>query len=378
MNPVPLYTISNLVNLYEYEEPVLFISKVGFLQAIFLKIDEQADLGEFLSCYIDDEHVLALKEGRISIRGVFETQKNIHIVKIDHSMKVLEEEPISISILEEHQLPERNVGLLPRFGFCPDVMEEKDSLLTVYFSGGQLNRDAIPYSTLMGLLSGVQSLAKNAILPPSLRGLRNSTLDFLVGDPALGSLMISIKRPTFKLGSLRKSEERKDITANDVNFGVRNNKDIFFESVEDLFSAEHQTVDSDIELYSNLKSILPDAEGSFSNVTLSTSVNGISKRINIDVGNASRVSAKFEDQSGLNVNRTGTIVEINASSGTLLLKSLLGVVTTCKFPKPLYENLTLEPDFKIGSKLDLRGDVYERARRDYMNVDRVIRLLPRP
>lgn len=377
MSVQPLYSLTSITDLYNYEEPVLFLSKVGFLQAIFLKIGQDEEVGLFLSCYIDEPHVDALLDGRVSIRGVFEAQKNIFLVHIDEDLNVISEQPSSIDEILESRLPRANVGLLPRFGVCPDVIEEKDSLLTVYFNGGVLRRDSIPYSTLMELLSAVRSMAKNVIVPPQLRGLKSSTFDFLVGDPALGSLMISIKKPTVSLGALRKNEERKNITFQDVYAGVSYSKDMFFENVEELFSEDHKKAEEDTELYSNIRSILPGDESAFSNVTLSTNVNGQTKRISIDKRSADRIRDRYEERAGVNVVRAGTIIEINAASQTILLKSFLNVITTCYFPKENYDIVAPDANFKIGSSMVLQGDVTERPRRDYMVVARVVQLLPK-
>ncbi|WP_144224191.1 hypothetical protein [Mesorhizobium amorphae] len=192
----PLYKLSDIEHLYSFDEPVLFIARVGFLPAIFLKLQDIGERGEFISCYIQEEYIDGLKDGRISIRGVFEAQKDAHIVECDEYLNVYAEKCLLRSEIPESMLPRPNTGLYLRHGECPDVLQEKDALLSIYFRGVELNREHILYSTLMSLLSSVQSLARNVIAPPELRGLRHSTFDFLVGDPALGSLMISIKKPT--------------------------------------------------------------------------------------------------------------------------------------------------------------------------------------
>jgi hypothetical protein len=369
----PLYSIEIIETLYEFDEPILFVARVGFLKSLFLKIHETDSTNDYMSCYIDDEYIAALRDGRISIRGAFDSQKERYIVNADHLLNVTSEAKIGANDIGEEHLPKPGVGILPRLGDCPDVLQVKDALVSIYFQGAGLKRESIHYSTLMNLLYGVQNLVKNVIAPPELRGLRNSTFDFLVGDPALGSLMISVKEPTANLGKLRQSPERRDLTMDDVRTGVDRNKDEFFAGMEEMLS-QNSLNDASEDIYEGVQHLLPSADTVFSNVTFSTQKGGVLRRISISRERADAVRKAHARANHADSRRTGTIVEINASSRTLLLRSRTGATTTCAFDKGSFDRLRKDPSFKIGSRLQVGGDLFQRVRRDYLNVDQVFLL----
>lgn len=366
----PLYKISVDEKLYVFDEPMLFVAKIGFLKSLFLRTDETAKEFHFLSCYINDALLDGLREGRISIRGVFETQKDAYLVISDFEYGVLSEDHVKVPNLDEGLLPSRGVGLFPRFGECPDVLQEKDALVSVYFQGAGLARDKIEYSTLMGLLTNVQSFVKNVIAPPEFRNLRNSTFDFYVGDPALGSLMIAVKEPTANMGVLRRSRERRDLTIDQVRAGVSRQKDEFFEGMEDIMVGGRRRSAAAEEVFENLEFILPSEYTPYSNVTFSTQAGESFKRISISRERANNLRDERADGQGEFRTRTGTVVEINAASRTLLLRRGQ-TVTTCAFSRELFDELRNTPGFEIGARLQVTGEHWERVRRDYMNVDRI-------
>jgi hypothetical protein len=370
------YKIEIIKTLYHFDEPMLFVGKVGLLSALFLKTDEFDEGSEYVSCYIDKDVIEALQDGRISIRGAFEAQKELFLVKADFSYGVFEEKLVSKDELDStRRLPKPGVGILPRLGECPDVLQEKDAILSVYFKGDQLGRESIRYSTLMSMLWSVQQFARNVIAPPQLRGLRSSTFDFTVGDPALGSLMISIKEPQFNLSKLRQSSSRRSITRDELRDGVQRHTDLLFSEIEGLIERPGTTSASPSDdTYEGLKALLPTDVTPYQSVTFSAHAIDGFRRISINQEKAEAVRAVHEKGLNTTAEKVGRIIEINASSNTILLRSSLGRVTTCAFPHEMFRNLREDANFKIGSEMALYGDFFERTRRDYLFV-RAVRLL---
>lgn len=361
--------------LYRFDEPLLFVARVGTLQALFLKTDETEQKQLFLSCYVDNEHIEALKDGRISIRGAYEAQKDLTVVSTDFEYQVGEYTSYARTASQvEPLLPERGVGILPRFGECPDVLQEKDALFSVYFKGAGLNRERIAYSTLMELLGTVQKFAKNVIAPPELRGLRASTFDFTVGDPALGSLMVSIKQPEFDLRKLRLNEKRRDLTRDQLTNGLERQKDELFADMEelvDLSSNEDAQSDRVEDTYFSLRGLLPTENTPFQSVMFSASSGDGFKRLSIDRSKADAIRQEHEGRDFRPNTRSGVIVEINAASATILVRSRLGRITTCAFDRDTFEALQTNRAFKIGSQTRLSGQLASRVRRDLMHVDAI-------
>ncbi|OOG71546.1 hypothetical protein B0E45_10895 [Sinorhizobium sp. A49] len=376
-----LYKIRIERTLYQFDEPILFTARVGMLNALFVRTDYTEDGHEFLSCYIDDKHLDGLLEGRLSVRGAFEAQSDNFLVYANDAYEVSKELTVTGDELKG-RLPDPNVGVFEHLGECPDVLQEKNAFLAVYFRGENLRRDAIPYSTLMKLLGTVQVFARNVLVPPSLRGHKASTLDFLVGDPALGSLMIAIKEPTFNLSRLRHAQNDKNLTREGLKDGASNHKDEFFAEVQELvespqnFRAAH--IDDEEDVFESIKHLLPSDDTPYSNLTFSTQDGNSLKRISIDRDRADRVRASYSNANSVRSRRSGTIVEINASSATLLLRSPGGAITTSSFTREAFDAMRRNIDFKIGARLIVDGDLIERPRRDYLTVQNVASLNDRP
>lgn len=366
-----LYKIEISKTLYYFDEPILFVAKVGILNCLFLKTDDLEEGREFLSCYVDENNLAGLLDGRLSVRGAFEAQKDNFLVVSNGSYHVISERKAEPSELLE-RLPEPNVGVFEHLGECPDVLQEKDAFLSIYFRGSQLRSDHIKYSTLMRLLGSVQGLARNVVVPPALRGFKASTFDFLVGDPALGSLMVSIKEPTFNLQRVRQAQHNQNLTREQLELGVSRHKDAFFSGVKGLFDdatdghGGGELLDS--EVFEGIKEFLPSDETPYSNVTLSTQDGGKLRRISISKERADAVRARFKSSNSAKVTRSGVVVEINAASATLLLRTASGAIVTCAFDRDSFSQLRRQESFKIGAQVKLTGDLVERTRRDYLTV----------
>lgn len=376
-----LYKIRIEKTLYSFDEPILFTARVGMLRALFVRTDYTEEGHEFLSCYIDDNHLDGLLEGRLSVRGAFEAQSDNFLVYANDAYEVSREAKLTGDELEQ-RLPDPNVGIFEHLGDCPDVLQEKDAFLAIYFRGENLRRDHIPFSTLMSLLGTVQAFAKNVLVPPSLRGYKASTLDFLVGDPALGSLMIAIKEPKFNVSRIRHTKNDQSLTRERLHDGASHHKNEFFEEVRELvespsnFRASHP--DEEDEIFESIRHLLPSDETPYSNLTLSTQDGTSLRRISIDRDRADKVRATYSNSNGVESRRSGLVVEINASSGTLLLRASGGAITTSTFTREMFSALRKLPDFRIGAKIVLEGQLYERPRRDYMIVEKIISLNNNP
>ncbi|TAV30621.1 hypothetical protein [Rhizobium ruizarguesonis] len=363
--------------LYQFDEPILFTGRVGMLNALFVRTDQTEAGHEFLSCYIDEKHLAGLVDGRLSIRGAFEAQSDNFLVYANNAYEVLSESKVTGDELES-RLPDPNVGIFEHLGDCPDVLQEKDAFLAIYFRGDKLRRDAIPYSTLMKLLGTVQVFARNVLVPPSLRGYKASTIDFLVADPALGSLMIAIKEPTFNLSRLKQAQQDQNLTRERLRDGTSNYKDEFFAEMKDLiesphsFRAAHEDVEEDV--FESIKHLLPSDETPYSNLTFSTQNGSSIKRISIDRDRADYVRASYDSVNSVHSRRSGVVVEINSSSATLLLKAPAGAITTASFTREAFSILRNNGDFKIGAHIVLDGDLFERPRRDYLTVKNLVSL----
>lgn len=193
------------------------------------------------------------------------------------------------------------------------------------------------------------------------------TIGYLT-NPHVDTSVKARKEPTANLGKLRQSQDRKNITLEDVRVGVSRNKDEFFDGMDELLG---HTVTTNAalsdELYIGVQHLLPSDDTPFSVVTFSTRDGSGFRRISINKDRADGVRLARE-RTKANARRSGRIVEINSASQTLLLKSRTSTITTCAFDKASFEQLAADASFKIGAKLEVSGDLYERVRRDFLVV----------
>ena len=70
---------SDLVNhlvpsevIYFYDGPILFTMKMGFLDVLVYKVDENDELDLFLLKLISGEEISRLRQGRLSLRGALQ------------------------------------------------------------------------------------------------------------------------------------------------------------------------------------------------------------------------------------------------------------------------------------------------------------------
>ncbi|WP_144224189.1 hypothetical protein [Mesorhizobium amorphae] len=160
------------------------------------------------------------------------------------------------------------------------------------------------------------------------------------------------------------------MTIDDVQKGVARNRDEFFHEVEALLSPQSAEVGD--EIYLGIRPLLPGPESPFSSVTFSSTQSGAVRRISIDQQKADQVRKIHEKSTDKPVVVAGSVIEINASSKTALVRSPLGGVTTCAFDAEKFKDLMGTGLFRIGSKIKVSGLRYERVRRDYLSVLNII------
>src|SRR4051812_12933527 len=73
--------------LYEIEGPTIFTAQVGLSTLLFFKHDETDDAEIFVAAVVDDADVIALRKGRISVRGAL-SYRNAWLVMVNHDYVV--------------------------------------------------------------------------------------------------------------------------------------------------------------------------------------------------------------------------------------------------------------------------------------------------
>jgi hypothetical protein len=127
----PSGRIEPLDALYEWDGPVIFTAEIGLYIHLFFIKDEQESGEYFISCMVDEQELRALKDGRLSVRGVF-TSKPGWLLQLDFNLVVLAFQELSIDDLAA-LLPSHGVGLSAGAGLLPDSLDQAESLMAFKF-----------------------------------------------------------------------------------------------------------------------------------------------------------------------------------------------------------------------------------------------------
>ena len=178
--------------LYELDGPTIFTANIGISRFIFLKKDELDDLDVYIACQTNKEEVDLLKSGSISVRGIL-SHKAAWVFETDLDLNVIRYQERSFEGIES-LLPPKGIGLLSRFGVVPDSVGQAQAFMAFKFTGQVLSSRSMPLSVFKGLIDGISSLVRQALVPSALsRGRDARFFDVQIGEPQFASLLVTIK-----------------------------------------------------------------------------------------------------------------------------------------------------------------------------------------
>lgn len=355
--------------LYEFGEPIVFRSKVGFNDFLFSKRDESEDSDYFIVVETNDQIVAALNSGNISLRGAL-FQNEGWLVEMQ-APNVVAFQYIPEESLERF-LPAPHVGLYSSFGVVPDTLEQAEALIAFRFLGPEIRRGHVPLTVLKEKVDQFSNFVRKTLTPPSLNNGRDYRFfDVQMAEPRFTSLVLAAKKAEFDLERIQNSyrirpidsEELSDETerrANDFWHILENARE---EIVRDGRLSENFVLNSK-EFLENLTGLIPSTDGSLENVEITFNDGQSVKTVllNRQIGDAIVEAQERMNREQRTIN--GVITEVNGDSRTFLIKDLIGRQTTCELPWAVFERLDQAEQIRRGKQVSITGDFTARARRD--------------
>lgn len=353
---------------YEFDGPQLFTTQFGFIDAIVVRLDELISGFDFWLCAASDDAELQLiKSNQLSVRAAF-TKERTWIIATDTLFNVKQFWPCEYHELSDDILPMPGQSLSGK-DRVPDTIEQAKSYFSVGFRGGEVRSGLMPFSTLKGLIDTAYDVSRKILGPQLLRGSKSATYDFMV-EPQIGSLIISIERPILNSVRINKKLAEQGLTVDDVEDVITEQRDEFISAISTLVrDASRGEIDGRIsenvrQGLSEIKYVIPDIESAYGSVEFSALSSEGVKTVVVDRVVGGRIRRAFERSIAAKSERTGVVVEINSESGTFIIKSRGGRLTTCIIPAAFFDRLQEEDALEIGVVVKVAGTFERRQRRD--------------
>lgn len=349
--------------VYYFDGPQIFCAKFGFIDAIFVKIEDLDDSHLFLVAITTDEIIRLVERGKLSVRGAF-LQDHSWVVETGYDFRVTNCWATTKDEISESMLPKAGVSL--RGGErVPDTVEQAKAYFSIAFRGASVSTGRMPFSALKTLVDDAYNATRRVLTPPPLIGTKSATFDLLV-EPTIGSLIISIEKPIVRLATINK-RLNMDMSKEDIDAQIEEQRALFFEkflavSGPNRIAPEEEDVTR--ELVVRFRDLMPDEDSDFASVEFSANINNEVRSVYIDVETSARIRNFIGDDRAERVTRSGKIVEINAQSSTFLLVGRMGRIVTCVATAEMLR----DPRLRIGNHAEVGGAFYRRPRRDLLYV----------
>jgi hypothetical protein len=368
---------------YEFEEPLIFSGWLGPQYCLFYKFDETDDNSLYLTCDIDEARFNYLGQGKLSVRGAIERSDYI----------ILETTPLLVikrfwrcraTEFPKHFLPKERVALYPNLPAVPDHVEQIEAYFAIGFKGIGLHSTEMRFSTFKNLINDAYDAARRLLSPIQLAGSKAATFDFQMLEPKFGSLIIALKEPVLDATNVRRRLADTEFGVQDVDRMIEEQRAAFFSQLSGVISdAKTQKIKSQVSVssYNMLKHIgplMPSEDSDIDSVEFNSNVNGFEFNLEIDRATAQTIRTAFRRHEGDVTFETGTLRIINGHSLTFVLDLFSGKQLTCKINKDALNRLEADGRFKYGARIAVRGILYVRKVRDYMDVIAWPRILAGP
>jgi hypothetical protein len=362
--------------LYYYDGPILFSAAVGLTDFLFYKVEELDGSDLFLITHTTDTIIEAVKKGALSLRGAL-TNPDYWILDVDAAMQVRRYWSVREEDLPSDFLPEAGLGLYPQNTPVADTIEQASSFFSVKFSGEGLTNKGMPFGIFKGLVDDAYEALKKIFPAPVVNAKSlGRNFDFDILQPRFSSLIIAIREPTVHVESL-KADVRKDLDLQAVQKGLQDSRREFFENMSEIVSEaqkgeiKESFASQHFYTLDQVSQILPTETNSIDRVEFRSEAASITQALSIDDRLGVRMRAAHRMAEASEREMTGTVVEINAESATLVIKNAHSRQTTCVFNREAFDKLSIS----VGSRLLISGEFRRRSRRDLIVVQGPVRVL---
>jgi hypothetical protein len=360
--------------LYEFDEPLIFRGQLGILDALFNKVTEADGKSIYLACQTTDHMLAALREGRLSVHGAFDSD-NYWLVAVDDDGLAHEYWYRERSELPRRMLAEPGVSLYHWVGQVPDTLAQSDALFAIKFKGEQLHEEGIALGKLKTLVDQAFSTIRKLLTPPELLNTKSSTFDVEIAEPKLSSLVIAVKAPLINMTAVRRNKTLDKYSKEDFISAVQHRGEDLSEKLSLLHKATEQKrmsasfAEENFAWIDILSDILPDEDSFVSAIEFNVMSGQSVVTTTFDRDDAKLIRQNMEAAQRQSVTDRGTIDGIQGNSTTVRLKSLRGKMVTCKFSQEEFDAFVGDPSFKLYHPVVFTGPFTRRPRVDYMEVE---------
>ncbi|ODS02931.1 hypothetical protein AUC71_12565 [Methyloceanibacter marginalis] len=361
--------------LYYYDGPTLFTATLGFTDFLFHKVEETDSSDIFLVAEATAPTVEAVKQGRLSVWGALQ-HPSYHLLELDKNLVARRYWSLDAKSLPPDFLPRRGYGLATNETQLADSVDQANSFFSIKYTGKELGAQRLPFSLFKGLVNDTYDAVRK-IFPAPMIGDKSlqRAFDFEVLEPSFGSLIIAIDEATVDTAALKKDirEKFKDDLVRD---SLDVNRRSFFENLNEIIATAsvgeipaHMAIQHFITL-DQVNDIVPSGGEGVERVEFRAGRSDEEKPILVDdqLGERIRRAHRIAETSERQI--TGVVVEVNAESGTFIIKDFHHRQTTCVTSADEID----ESRIAINRRVQVKGDFQKRQRRDKLQV-RSLRVL---
>jgi hypothetical protein len=363
--------------LYYFDGPILFVSRIGLVDFLCQKFDEDGQSDFFILSQVDEATVGALKAGRLSVRGAIENDR-YWVVKVGVALQVQAVWPVTELEFPTKFLPQRHLGLSHTEDYIPDAIEQADGFFSVKYQGPDLRRGSISFRRFKALIGEVYEVATNYIMPAMSGNLsKSSILDFDIAPPKLASLLISIKEPVVLADAIKRRKLNVAPAENFVQAMRRQRNDLMEGITTVVGRAQKGDLDTNfagenMTWIAALNTISPSRTNDISSVEISTRADESSDFVILNAEVGDRIKTAHREIIRAPVALSGTVFEINGGSSSFVFRANGLRQTTCKLPLHLFEQYERDGLLRYGASVIVRGQFERRDRRDLIVANEVI------
>ncbi|SIT06116.1 hypothetical protein [Paracoccus saliphilus] len=359
--------------LFEFDEPLIFRSDVGVLDCLLNKVSSRQETSYYLACETNDLTINALRHGRISVLGAFNSN-NFWIFGTNPHGAIEAYWRLSADEVPTKFKPEAGVPLYHWMDSAPDTLAQATALFSIKFRGKNLKQNSIALGQMKGLIDKSFSTVRALLTPIELMHSKSSTLDFDC-EIALSSFLISIHEPLVNMSSVRRRKDLESLSKEDIEADVRKMSFLLAEKLGQFSLAakgEGALADymaKNLAVTSALSQILPEEGGFFNSVEVNVLSNGVIKSIVFDEEDATQIYAALHDIENKQVKDSGKIVGGSEKSRTVRIMSVRGKQVTCHFEPDTFSLVAPDGKLDLSRYIHIYGILEQRPRVDRMEVE---------
>lgn len=361
--------------LEKYDDPILFTSKVGFEDYIFLNVMDLEDGFLFVASSITEEAISLLKSNKLSIIGALRSGDFI-VVECTSDYVVRRYWPIGIDRFDQSLLPDPGAALSLEVDGVADTVDQAKSYFSIRLSGGTLNHDRMAFHQFKKMVDNAYVVARKLLAPAEVKSSKSQVYDFQITEPEFGSLIINIERPKLPRQEIVSSYFKGDaVSQDDLRKAFWETKGKTLNNLQelknslDLGQLDDGAVSNFALLIRDISPLFPDRRDAFSDIEFSGEVDGSWRTLKFDSDDTEELKEahrKFFEKPQF---VTGVISIINEGTLNVVIKVLGTNEVRCNFSAEDFAEMKAMEHFQTGNMLRAHGTIFSRSRRDIMNCD---------